>query len=44
MTKSIKQALKTIFKVTRAEAIEIHSGDREPGNYIDRESIMGKGK
>lgn len=40
----VKEALKVIFKETGAEAIEIHSGDREPGQYVSRESILGKKK
>jgi hypothetical protein len=42
MNEKIEAALKVIFQLTGAEAIEIHSGDREPGTYISRESIMGK--
>jgi hypothetical protein len=28
---TVKQALRRIFELTKAECIEIHSGDREPG-------------
>lgn len=40
----VKEALKVIFEETGAEVIEIHSGDREPGQYVSRESILGKKK
>jgi len=40
MKKRVKEALVILFKETGAEAIEIHSGDREPGAFIKRSDIL----
>lgn len=43
MNRKLKAALKVVFLMTGAESILIQSGDREPGDYISREDILGKG-
>jgi hypothetical protein len=36
----VRSLLRKLFIATDAEAIEIHSGDREPGTYISREKLL----
>lgn len=34
--RTLREAIATVFRLTGAASIEIHSGDREPGEYISR--------
>lgn len=37
--KSLVTVLAELFELTNADALELHSGDREPGMYITREAV-----
>jgi hypothetical protein len=36
----LRDALRVVFELTGAASIEIHSGDREPGSWIERHTII----
>lgn len=40
MNPKLKDALRTVFELTGAESLELHSGDREPGAYVRRADVM----
>lgn len=40
MSDEIREALRVLFEATGAIAIELHSGDREPGMFIERWTII----